>query len=310
MKFWGHEWVNEYWQGLSSAEYHLQITFILLFLCFIFYRIYKTHQRYRFINDTATSNIASAAQGYVELKGLGEMMPGPVTKSPFSGRSCLWYQCKVEVRKKTGKYKIWSEQSNEISDEIFYLQDATGNCVILPEGAHVIPSEVNYWYGSHSQANYQGRLKSSWYSRYIGLGNYRFSEKLITVADPLFVIGLFKSVAKNSESESLRKEVNELVASWKKQPDKYLKSFDFDNNGKIQKHEWKKIRLYAVNKITKSQQKTLYNTLQKPVEKNQPFIISALSEQQLLKIKYRNLALYLLLFLFTLTFFIIAIKAH
>ena len=310
MESWINEWIKQYLQGLSSAEYHFQITLLFLFLCFIFYRIYKTHHRYRFINDTPTSKIASAAQGYVELKGLGEMMPGLTTKSPFSGRSCLWYQCKVEIRKKTGGYKIWSEQSTELSDELFHLHDDTAVCVVIPEGADVIPSEEIYWYGSHYQAKYQGRLKSWWFNRYIGFGKYRFTEKLITVADSLYVIGLFKSVAKNSESETLRKEVNSLVDSWKKQPEKYLKSFDFDNNGKIQKNEWHKIRQYAVHKIRKRKQKFFYNTLQKPKEKNQPFIISTVSERQLLKIKYRNLTLYLLVFFLVLPIFIIALKVH
>ena len=303
-------WIVEYIQGLSSAEYHLQLTILFLFLCFLFYNIYKTHRRYRFINDTATSKIASAAQGYVELKGLGESMPGISIKSPFSGRNCLWYQCKVEKKDKTGKYKSWTDYSSEVSDGLFHLQDDTAACVIIPEGAYVIPSEKNYWYGNSYHAKYQGRLKSWWFNRYIGFGNYRFTEKLITVADSLYVIGMFKSVMKNSESETLQKEVNELVESWKKKPNLYLKSFDKDNNGKIQKQEWNKVRQYALHEITKRKQIFLYNTLQKPDEKNQPFIISAVAEQQLLSNKNRHLTFYVVLFLALLSLFIIAIKTH
>lgn len=305
-----HLWINEYVQGLSSAEYHLQITLLALFLCFLFYTIYKTHHRYRFINDTATSKITSAAQGYVELKGLGEMMPGQVITSPFSRRRCLWYQCIVEKRVKTGKHSVWSEQSNDISDELFNLHDETGVCVIIPEGAYVIPSEELRWTGSSYQAKYQGRLKSGWLSHFTGFGNYRFTEKLITVADTLYVIGLFKSVEKNSDSESLHKQVNVLVNSWKKQPGKYLKSFDFDNNGKIQKQEWEKIRQYALKKIRKEQQQIFHHTIQKPEEKNQPFVISAVSEQELLKKTLWFLSLYSVLFIFLLMIFISAIKAH
>lgn len=303
-----NSWVIEYIQGLSSAEYHLQITLIFLFLCFILYKLYKTYHLYRFINDTATSKISSAAQGYVELKGLGENFPGITTKSPFSGRTCLWFYCKIEKRQKTGKYKSWTEESVEISDELFKLQDDTADCVILPEGAEVIPSEENYWYGRNYQEKYKGRLKTSWLNRYIGYGNYRFTEKLITVADPLYIVGLFKSVEKNSESESFHKKVNSLIENWKLNPDKNLKVFDLDNNGKIQKQEWKIIRQYAVQEIRKQQQDLFINTVKKPKELNQPYIISALSEEQLLKIKYRKLIIYLIIFFMFFSIFIIALK--
>lgn len=51
----------------------------------------------------ATSKIRSASQGYVELKGSGEFMPGDDILSPFSGNRCLWYQCTVDRKQKQGK---------------------------------------------------------------------------------------------------------------------------------------------------------------------------------------------------------------
>ena len=302
-------WIYEYIDGLSPAEYHFQVSLLFIFFCFLIFKIYKTYHRYRFISDTATSKITSAAQGYVELKGLGEMMPGMELVSPFSHRRCLWYQCIVEKRNTTGKYTGWSEQSNETSDDIFLLKDDTSECLIIPEGAFVIPSEESFWYGSSSHDKTRGRLKSWLMSRYIGFGSYRFTEKLITVADPLYAIGLFKSVEKNSELNNLSKQVNNLVDQWKKNPLKYLKKYDVDN-GKIQKQEWKLIRQAAIAKIRENQQQTLIHILKNTTEKNQPFIISALSEKQLLIRKFRIIMLYLILCFVILIILINAIKYY
>ncbi len=303
-------WIYEYIDGLSPAEYHFQISLLFIFFCFLIFKIYKTYHRYRFISDTATSKIASAAQGYVELKGLGEMMPGIELVSPFSHRRCLWYQCIVEKRNTTGKYTGWSEQTNETSEDIFLLKDNTSECLIIPEGAFVIPSEENFWYGSSSHDKSRGPLKSWLMSRYIGFGSYRFTEKLITVADPLYAIGLFKSVEKNSELNNLSKQVNNLVDQWKKNPLKYLKKYDVDNNGKIQKQEWKLIRQSAIAKIRENQQQTFIHILKNTIEKNQPFIISALSEKQLLIRKFRIITLYLILCFVILIILINAIKYY
>jgi hypothetical protein len=303
-------WINEYVNQLSSAEYHLQTGLLILFLCFILYKVYTTHQRFRFINDTATSKIASAAQGYVELKGLGELMPGPTITSPFSHRRCLWYQCIIEKRKNLGKKGVWVEESNEISDHLFFIKDDTDECVILPEGAHVIPSEELRWYGSGFHSKSQGKLRSSWFSRHIGFGRYRFTEKLITIADPIYAIGFFNTLKKISNAETLHKQANVLVEEWKKQPAKYLKDFDIDKNGKIQNKEWKIIRLHALQEVKKNYKQTVYHTLQKPQEKNQPFVISALQERELLKKKLELISMYLVLFLFLVYVLLTALQAY
>ena len=303
-------WIQDYVKGLSSAEYQLQLSLLFIFLCFILYKAYKTHHRYRFINDTATSRVASAPQGYVELKGLGELMPGSNIESPFSHRRCLWYQCIVERRKSLEKYSVWVEESNDISDHLFQLQDETGVCVVIPDGAHIIPSEQRVWYGSHYQAKHQGIFKSWRFGRYIGFGRYRFTEKLIGVADPLYVIGAFKTIQKNVSNELIQHQVEALVQTWKLQPQRYLTAFDTNQNGKIQDGEWKRIRQHAEKEIRKQQNETVHHTIQKPRENHHPFIISAQTEEQLLKKKRGYLLLYLALFLVLLYVLLTAIKMY
>lgn len=303
-------WIGEYVRGLGSAEYHLQIALLLVLLCYILFKAYKTYHRYRFISDTATSKIASAPQGYVELKGLGELMPDSKISSPFSQRRCLWYQCIVDVRKPLKNHSYWVEESNEISSHLFQLQDDSGECIIIPDGAHVIATQKLVWYGSSYQAKNQGVIKSWWFNRFFGFGHYRFTEKLISVADTLYVIGSFKSVQKNISTETLSQQADELIKYWKKNPLKHLKTFDRDNNGKIQNKEWTLIRRQAELEISKKHQQGVHHTVQKPVEENQPFVISVLSERQMLKKKQTILIIYLLLFFFLLYVLLTALNAQ
>ncbi len=303
-------WIADYVQGLSPAEFNLQISLLFVFLGFLLFKAYRTHRRYRFVSDTATSRIASAPQGYVELKGLGELMPGTPILSPFSGRRCLWYQCIVERKKRHGKNSVWVEESNDVSDHLFHLEDETGVCVINPEGAHTVPSETNIWYGSSLDARQQAKIKAGRFSRYIGFGRYRFTEKLITVADSLYVIGWFETVRHIVSQEVLSNQVEALISQWKLQPARYLRSFDIDGDGKIKSSEWKLIRRHAEQQVRKRNPTQVNHTLSKPQHTGQPYIISAQSEAQLLKRKRWFMFLYLVTFFLLLYVFLTAIKLH
>jgi len=63
-----------------------------------FYAAFRFLFRLRLIEDTPTSLIRSAAQGYVELQGRGELLPGPPIVAPLTGLPCVWYRFKVEER--------------------------------------------------------------------------------------------------------------------------------------------------------------------------------------------------------------------
>jgi hypothetical protein len=264
------QWLSEYLYDLSPAEYNFFTLALFIGAIYSVYKIYQIHQRYRFIQDTATSRIASAAQGYVELKGLAELLPESNITSPFSQRKCVWYQCKIDVKQTTGKRSHWIEESNRISEEIFLIKDDTGACIVIPEDALVIASHQRVWYGNALQASHLN-AKSSGFSSLIGLGNYRFTEKMIFVADPLYVIGDFESVRKNINEQS------------------------------IQKQEWSKIKQHAEMKVMQQHQQAVINTIRKPNEKNHPFVISTISEGELLRNKRLSLTLYVMLFLVMLT---------
>ncbi len=289
------QWFSEYFYSLSPAEFNL-FTLVLFIACaYLINRIYQTHQRYRFIQDTATSRIASAAQGYSEIKGTAELLPESYIQSPFSKRKCVWFQCKVEVKKTSGKRNYWVEESNLISDEIFILRDDSGDCIVIPEQARVISSYHRVWHGSGLQAAHTAPETSSHFN-FLAKGNYRFTESMIFVADPLYILGEFESIRKNPDEAAVKQQVEDLVQQWKIQPMRYLKPFDLDNNGKIQQQEWNRIRQHARTQVLQRYQQQQIHTIKKPRETSLPFLISTRSEQELLIKKRLSLVLYLMLF--------------
>jgi hypothetical protein len=297
------QWLSEYLYSLSPAEFNAFTLVLFIAVLFCFYRVYQIHQRYRFIQDTATSRIASAAQGYIELKGLAELIPDSNIQSPFSNRKCIWYQCKVEIKKTTGKRSYWKEESNQVSEEIFLIRDDSGECIVIPEQAMVTPSQQRVWYGNGLHASHQVPERSGLLSAF-GFGNYRFTERLILVADPIYVLGNFESIRRTPDQQTIQQQVKELIRQWKIQPMRYLKPFDLDNNGKIQQQEWDRVKKHAKMQVLKQHQDQVIHTIRKPQEGSHPFLISTKSEQELLNKKRLSLVLYLMLFFVSLSLLI------
>ena len=78
----------------------------LLTLYFV-YSTFKRLRHARWVEDTPTSRIRSAAQGLVELKGSVQAGGHDPLLSPLAGTSCLWYRFTVEERRSNGKNERW-----------------------------------------------------------------------------------------------------------------------------------------------------------------------------------------------------------
>lgn len=133
---------------------------------------------------------------------------------------------------------------------------------------------------------------------------------LLAVADSLYVNGLFETVKNSVQPDALQLRENTLIQTWKSQPSKYLSAFDVDKNGKITASEWEKIRLSARGTILQQRHNTVRHIIKKPQQCNQPFIISAIPEPELLTKKRILIVLYLVVFFLLLYILITAIKAH
>lgn len=89
------------------------------------------YSRVRLIEDTATTTLNSAAQGYMALAGTASLYDGEIVRGPHPELPpMLWYKNHI--------FESWSG---------FLLSDEKGRCTLDPNGAEVITP--NYTYNQH-----------------------------------------------------------------------------------------------------------------------------------------------------------------
>jgi len=196
-------------------------------------------RRARAFEDTPTSKIRSAAQGYVELSGHARALPGAPIISPLSHQRCCWFQYRVQERT-TSQRNGWRTVDEGTSDAIFALDDDTGRVVIDPAGAGVSAVPRTVWYGD-DQDDPPPALRS-WMS---GFGaRYRYSERIILDGQPLSAVGSFHTRRAGDEPLSLDAEMADLLRTWKQDP-KRMAQFDANHDGTISSQEWEQARSAA-----------------------------------------------------------------
>ena len=205
--------------------------------------------------------------------------------SPFSNSRCIWYHCTIDKRQRSGKHTSWTNISDDCSGHLFRLVDDTGWCVVDPDHAHVIAESDITWYGHSTDSRSRAPKRSSLIK--LGMGNYRFRERLIRPATELYAMGEFQSFQNSLSDEMIDKQVEDLVREWKLKPQQYLARFDLDGNGVIQKQEWKAIRSAARKQVLSALNKddSEHHLLLRPTNHKQPFILSAVSEEELIASK-------------------------
>jgi hypothetical protein len=282
---------------------------ILLTLGALYFTFYHLH-RARLIEDTPTSRIRSAPQGYVELIGEADRMQGEPVISPLSATPCCWWRYKVERKDDKG----WRSIRREKSQALFLIKDETGECILDPEGATITPSERNIWYGpdatpsagpdrgigtTHSQFNRFG-LQISINTTFDG--DYRYTEELILPGDPLYAIGLFSSLGELDRKAMRDEMIKERLRQWKADHATLLDRFDLNNDGKIDLDEWQSARKAAKEQVTieqmKEDQQPLH-TLSTTGSSRRPMLISTKEEFDLVR-RFRYYSFFTLAVFFTL----------
>ena len=169
------------------------------------------------IRNTATSTTNGAALGYVELVGTAQSGAPPGLRSQIAKRPCVWYRYRIERRVGAG----WVVESSESSEDCFLLRDATGECVVDPEGAEIVARRRRRW-------------------REFG---HRFHEQWIAPGDRLYVLGELDSVAAALDSPAeLKQDVSLVLSDWKRDRPGLLRRFDRDGNGVLDEREWDSAR--------------------------------------------------------------------
>lgn len=205
-----------------------------------------TVRRWRAIGDTPTSQVASAAQGYVELAGRARNHPTGRIIAPHSQLPCCWYRYLVQKRKSGNKG--WTTVDEGESVASFLLVDRTGEVTVEPEGAEVLP-----------------RRKDSWMR-----GEYRYTEWLILDNDPLYALGEFATRRLVPTLAEARHDVGELLAAWKDDKPHLMRRFDLDGDGLLSFEEWALARSEARRQVERAHAELraapAYDVVSKPAD--------------------------------------------
>lgn len=276
-------WIHQ----LSPPVFWLIISGLTALAAYFFWRMYAGLHHARLIENIPTARIRSAHQGYIELIGRAKAMDGPLIVSPLSQTVCLWYRFKIEEKvshyqSKGRSQARWRVVDEGVSDELFMLSDDTGECVIDPDDALVI-----------------SKNKKSWYKHDV-IPPRRYTEELILTGEDFYAMGLFSTVA-NVEDNKIREQVSLKLREWKNDPNLMLHKYDTNADGDISAQEWEQARADATKAVKRdigqrAKMKQL-SMMQSSPHRDQPYILSTVSEAKLIRHYRRRGSLAMLGFL-------------
>ena len=246
----------------------------------------------RLIEDTPTSRIRSAAQGYVELNGRAVPLPDTQNLAPLTRRPCVWWRYRISKKVESGSGKnrrqSWVTVASGRSSVPFLLDDGTGRCIVKPDGAEIVATETTTWSGSTPWPT----AGPAGGTALFGARDYRYVEERIYEHERLHVLGDFRSSATH-DVHDLEAEQAALLAEWKRDQPALLKRFDADGDGRIDLAEWEEARSAARRAVSETRATRAVpeplHVVCKP--EAQLFLLAALDPQQLVG-RYRRRALW------------------
>lgn len=258
--------------NLSQGEFWLYFVVLSVIGLLSFYRMSRAFSFARLIENIPTAKVRSAAQGYIELVGQARLMDGPLIVSPLSGKHCLWFRYVIEEETSSYSRGIrrsrWHVVKKQTSEELFLLQDETGQCVIDPDDADVTTNNKRRW---TDRQCYPTR---------------RYTEELITEREPLYAMGFFKTVAE-VDQHTIRQQVADLLRTWKKDPQLMLQKYDTNADGEISVQEWQQASQDAHDEVqhkNREQSRSMpLSVMKKSPYQDQPYILSTESEAKLIR---------------------------
>ncbi len=172
-------------------------------------------KRYRVIADTPTAVLRSAAQGYVELVGTCRAVPGADLLRYGKAPPCLWYLATI-IKQNRSFGKTRTQTRFERSDDIFLIEDGTGECAIDPEHAEVLSAHQTSWLN----------------------GDTFYKVCYLMPGDQLYVIGDMRTLRAADGTLDRRTDVSALLREWKTDRAALVQRFDTDGDGEIDLQEW------------------------------------------------------------------------
>jgi len=276
-------------RSLDTQDYFIATGIALVIALGCFWATFRNLMRARVIEDTPTSKIRSASQGYVELNGQGEPYDDGPIEAPLTGSACLWYSYEIEEYRNSGKNSRWVSVEKGISDTFFQINDGTGTCYIDPHRAEVTPTVNKTWKGSarhpRQMANQStiGKLLSS--------GRYRYTEKRIHEGQLLYALGFLETTNPPTAGQRAKQLTKDILNEWKQDREAMLARFDTNNDGEIDMDEWQQARLAAKQEANQRASEDVaqlepIHVLSRSPEKRRPYLISTKDQRDLAK-RYR-----------------------
>lgn len=244
-----------------------------------FYYCFHFLRHTRLIEDTPTSRIRSAHQGYVELEGNGHPVEGVPLSSPLSKTACIWWFYEIEKKVRRNKSTSWDTIDKKTSDDAFVLEDHTGHCLVNPAGAEVVTTHKRQWYGSSAWPSGGPPAKTSFFN----MGSYRYTERIIQAGEAVYALGLFRTLSASLDAGEERVALAATLAEWKQDAAR-MQLFDVNKDGEIDLKEWEAARRVALQQLRRERQQQAsegLHTMSKPDTKSQPYLISTVLQHDL-----------------------------
>lgn len=258
--------------------------FALGFALFGWYACFRSLKVARLIEDTPTSKIRSAPQGYIEIIGQSENgSDGEPLQAKLTGTRCVWYSFEIEKYQSSGKHSSWRTIEKGASKNPIVINDGSGRCFVHPDRADVTTNLKQVWYGNSRYPTSQ--TSSRLFSR-----RYRYTEKRIHAGQRLYALGHFETLHPPSTAEQSKAAMNALINQWKQDYDTLVEKYDRDGSGDIDLREWEQVRADAQaearQQVRDNYDHTLLNVMSYSPVRRQPFVI-ATSEPAALSKRYR-----------------------
>lgn len=158
---------------------------------FLFWRGFSMLRCKRLIMNTPSSKIRSASMGLVEISGTAK---GPQTvPAGITGEACYYYRAMAWQLKYSGRNREWKKVADESLYVPFFIEDATGDALVDPQGAELdIHCDFKDELGSSFFGSGMMPENTSRFLLRYGLSmseRIRLEEYCIKPGDPLFVLG-------------------------------------------------------------------------------------------------------------------------
>jgi hypothetical protein len=252
------------------------------------YRSLLSVRRDRLVEDTPLVKIRSAAQGYVKLSGRATCAADSGLTAPLTSRPCVWWRYSIEHRIRNSKGESrWESVDSGTSVDLFALADEDAECLVGPAAAEITPTTHDVWYGELARPSGPPRKSNSM----LQVGDYRYTESLLSVGDRLCVLGCLRS---HSEVGSADANAAALLKQWKLDQKTLVARFDQNHDGRIDAVEWEAARQAAVNEA-KSQTLTAPITRMSVIGQpggSEPFLIAAMDDVHLVRREKLHAALF------------------